>query len=78
MPLYYFCLENGRSAQADDPEEFPDDAAARKYGETVASELAVGALTSGRYVVVKNADGVEVHRVYLTPSKKAWCFRIVP
>jgi hypothetical protein len=71
MPLYYFCLENGRSAQADDPEELANDAAAREYGESVARDLAVGATPSASYVVVKNAEGVEVHRVYLTPSKKA-------
>ena len=42
MPLYYFCFENGRSATADDPEDLADDAAARRYGETVTRELAVG------------------------------------
>jgi len=72
MPLYYFCFENGRSAAADDPEELADDAAAHRYGETVARELAVGRQRApDSHVVVKNADGVEIHRIYLTPSKDA-------
>ena len=72
MPLYYFCFENGHSATAEDPEDLADDAAARRYGNTVARELAVGRQAGpDSHVVVKNADGVEIHRIYLTPSKDA-------
>jgi hypothetical protein len=57
---------------AGDPEEVADDAATRRYGETVAGELAVGRQAGpGSHVVVKNADGVEIHRIYLAPSKNS-------
>jgi hypothetical protein len=55
-----------------DPEELANDAAAHRHGKIVANELAMGRASSpDSYVAVTNADGVEVHRIYLTPSRNS-------
>lgn len=69
MPLYYFYLESDKPVAAEEPEELPDDQAARLHAEQVARELSLAANTAG-CVVVLNERREQVHRAYLLPHHR--------
>jgi hypothetical protein len=66
MALYYFSVENGVQYSAEDPEDLPDEAAARAVAEQTARELGRNnAAAATRRVVVRNANNEVVYEIPL-------------
>jgi hypothetical protein len=67
--IYFFHLEDGACIRDPDGEEFPDDAAAMREATKVAHELSKLRVHAYEWrVVVKNADGLRIGSVPLTPA----------
>jgi hypothetical protein len=63
MPLYFFSVEDGERMTADEPEELPNNQAAKEHAQAVASELTRGnastvSMSYGWIVVENEADEV--------------------
>jgi hypothetical protein len=70
---YFFHVEDGACIRDPKGEEFPDDAAAMVEAATVAHELSKLRVHPHEWrVVVKNADGLRVGSVPLTPALAAY------
>ena len=66
---YFFHVEDGTCIRDPKGEEFPDDAAAMREATKVAHELSKLPVHAHEWrVVVKNADGLRVGSVPLTPA----------
>jgi hypothetical protein len=69
---YFFHVEDGACIRDPNGTDFPNDAAAMREAEKVAHELSKLRLHPDEWrVVVKNADGVRIGAVPLTPIPPA-------
>jgi histidinol phosphatase-like enzyme len=69
---YFFHVEDGTCIRDPKGEEFPDDASAMREASKVAQELSKLRLHPYDWrVVVKNAEGIRVGSVPLTPREDA-------
>jgi hypothetical protein len=69
MMRYFFHLEDGACIRDPKGVDFPDDASALQEAANIAQELSKARVHAYEWsVVVKNADGVRVGSVPLTPS----------
>jgi len=69
MMRYFFHLEDGACIRDPKGVDFPDDAAALQEAANIAQELSKARVHAYEWrVVVKNADGMRVGSVPLTPN----------
>jgi hypothetical protein len=74
MPLYFFSMEDGERITAEEPEELPNNQAAKEHAQAVASELTRGnASTVSVYygwIVVENEADEVVARVPMGENRR--------